>query len=103
MQVLFHSFDLATRSCQILQTHIASFCGLTQQGNPVPLHSTVSNRLRQALPGVVRAEAFAKSHQPASRASGPFRNFRTHHAPDFSLSLSQKTLPFRLLAHLLWL
>jgi hypothetical protein len=37
-----------------------------------------------ARPGVVRAKAFAKSHQPAGRASGPLRNFRPHNAPKIS-------------------
>jgi len=32
----------------------------------------------------VSAKAFAKSHQPAGRASGPCRNFRPLNAPKFS-------------------
>ena len=35
-------------------------------------------------PGAVSAKAFAKSPQPAGRASGPCRNFRPHSAPKIS-------------------
>ena len=66
----------------------AGFWARFRQLKPVPLRSTVSNRRRQAFPGAVRAEAFAKSHQPASRASGPSRNFRTHSAPNFTLTFA---------------
>jgi hypothetical protein len=46
-----------------------------------------ASHTRKAFPpGLVRAEASAKSPQPAGRASAPFRNFRTHHAPDISLT-----------------
>jgi len=44
------------------------------------------------------AKAFAKSHQPAGRASGPCRNFRPHSAPEISptSAASGKPLALRL-------
>jgi len=48
-------------------------------------HSTALHRLKSSKtggPGAMSAEAFAKSHQPASRASGPCRNYRPHVAPN---------------------
>ena len=49
-----------------------------------PLHRLKSSKT--GSPGVVRAKAFVKSHQPAGRASGPCRNFRPHSAPKISLT-----------------
>ena len=50
-------------------------------------HSTPLHRLKSSktgCPGAVSAKAFAKSPQPAGRASGPCRNFRPHNAPKIS-------------------
>jgi hypothetical protein len=44
-------------------------------------------------PGTVRAKAFAKSLQPASRASGPFRNVRPRVAPNVSLASATRAKP----------
>ena len=48
--------------------------------HPAPLHRLKPSKT--GCPGALSAEAFAKSHQPASRASGPCRNFRPHDAPN---------------------
>ena len=61
--------------------------------HPAPLHRLKPSKT--GCPGALSAEAFAKSHQPASRASGPCRNFRPHDAPNFSPS---SAAPGKLLA-----
>ena len=62
-------------------------------------HSSPFHRLKSSKtgsPGVVRAEAFAKSPQPAGRASGPCRNFRPHIAPKISLTSDAPGKPLAL-------
>ena len=52
-------------------------------------HYTALHRLKPSktgCPGAMSAKAFAKSPQPAGRASGPCRNFRPHSAPRISLT-----------------
>ena len=52
-------------------------------------HAAPFHRLKSpktGCPGAVSAGAFTKSHQPASRASGPCRNFRPHDTPNISLT-----------------
>ena len=62
-------------------------------------HSTPLHRLELSKigsPGDVSAKAFAKSPQPARRASGPCRNFRTHHAPKISPPSADQASPWPL-------
>jgi hypothetical protein len=44
----------------------------------------------------VRTKAFGKPHQPAGRASGPFRNFRPHIVPKISLTSAAPGKPLAL-------
>ena len=57
-------------------------CSTGPRFHSAPLHRLKSSKTR--CPGDVSAKAFAMSHQPARRASGPCRNFRPHSAPKFS-------------------
>ena len=59
-------------------------------------HSTPLHRLKSSktgCPGATRAAAFAKSPHPASRASGPCRNFRPHRAPQIQSDLCRPGNP----------
>jgi hypothetical protein len=59
----------------------------------IPLGSTVSNHRRQASPGAMRAAAFAKSHQPASRASGTFVKLPPSRRPQIQSGLCRPCKP----------
>jgi hypothetical protein len=72
-----------SRRKQLSTTHRLVW-GLTSpiQAGSTPLHRLKSSKTD--CPGAMSAKAFAKSHQPTGRASGPCRNFRPHSAPKIS-------------------
>jgi hypothetical protein len=62
-------------------------------------HSAPFHRLKSSKTGRPRrceSESHAKSPQPASRASGPLRDFRTHTAPKISLTSAAPGKPLAL-------
>jgi len=74
---------------------------LINSSNPIALPSRNSTPLGPPFPRRPESGGFRSDSAPPPPSGCAPQNRRTHAAPGSSLSLSLKTLPFRLLAHLL--